>query len=115
MSEQFKAYVTGTSFALTLSKNMIDMLCQMDRFGYTYAGVGTARSLHDRGLAEWAPTSENISDLPPADFRRFRLTEAGRAVIPLLKLSGLYIEYPIYEAVDLPPTQVTIRRKDPQA
>lgn len=88
----FRDYVTGQSFALTLSRRMIDMLCQMDQFGATFGMISTARSLEERGLCEWNPASE--SERSNFEFRRYVLTDAGRAVMPLLKLAGIYIEYP---------------------
>lgn len=114
MSDQFKDYVTGTSFALTLSRRMIEMLCQMDAYGYSYGLTGTARSLSERGLVEWVDR-DKVSTGEYCDFRKFALTEAGRAVIPLLRLAGLYIEYPVYEAVEQPPIEISIRRRDDAA
>lgn len=112
MSEQFKEYVTSTSFALTLSRRMIDMLCQMDHYGSTWGLPGTARGLADRGLCEWMDAAAHVGEEPY--IRRYRLTEAGKAVLPLLKLAGLYIEKPDWpDPVDLPPIEITIKRKEP--
>jgi hypothetical protein len=111
-SEQFRDYVTGTSFCLTLSRRMIEMISQMDAYGSTYGLMATARGLSERGLVEWADKEKYEGDSLPVMFR-FRLTEAGKAVVPLLKLSGLYVEYPALEpAVELPP--IVVRMKDPQ-
>lgn len=42
------------------------------------------------------------------------LTEAGKAVIPLLRMAGLYVTYPpIPSAVDLPPIKVDVKMKEP--
>lgn len=115
MSEQFRDYVTGTSFALTLSKRMIEMLCQMDQYGYAFGHTGTARSLADHGLAEWADKDAVVAGAAYPQFLKFRLTEAGKVVMPLLRLAGLYVQHPeIPPAADLPEPVVTIRAKEPQ-
>jgi hypothetical protein len=58
-SEQFRDYVTGTSFCLTLSRRMIEMISQMDAYGSTYGLMATARGLSERGLVEWAECSDS--------------------------------------------------------
>jgi len=32
----FSEYVTGTSFAISLSRRQIDMLCQLDQYSFSY-------------------------------------------------------------------------------
>src|SRR5262245_28689630 len=115
MSEQFRDYVTGTSFSLSLSRRMIETLCYMDRYGWALSSISTARSLHERGLVEWAhreraDAGESIN-YSTHEYMKFRLTDAGKAVIPLLKLAGLYPEF-APDPVELPPVEVVIRMKE---
>lgn len=98
----FKDYVTGSSFALTLSRRQIEMLCQLDQYGSSYGFLSTFGALVGKGLAE------RRSDTP----EKVHLTDAGKAVIPLIKLSGLYVEYPpLPESVDLPPINVRLKAR----
>lgn len=104
MSEQFKDYVTGGAFHLSLSRRQTEMLCHMDEFGWTWGYLSTASALAAKGLCERVTEGE---------FPKFQLTEAGRAVIPLLKLAGLYTRLDIPEPVELPPIEVTVKLKEP--
>lgn len=104
MSEQFKDYVTGGAFHLSLSRRQTEMLCHMDQFGYSWGYLNTGGALIAKGLCE--RTTEG-------DFPRFGLTEAGKAVIPLLKLAGLYTRIETPDAVELPPIEVVVKRKEP--
>lgn len=98
----FKDYVTGTSFALTLSRRQIEMICQLDQFGSSYGFISTFGALVGKGLAE------RRTDTP----EKVHLTEAGKAVIPLIRLAGLYVEYPpIPEPVELPPISVRLKER----
>ncbi len=114
-TSQFRDYVTGTSFALTLSRRMIDLLCQMDHYGYAFGTPATARSLHDRGLDEWMDREKVEAGHPYPQLLKFRLTEAGKAVIPLLRLAGLYTQFPVDpEPAELPDidVKVTLRKRE---
>jgi len=75
----------------------------MEKYGSSWVNASTFYALQNRGLAErvneFSGLPETVvSSLSP----RISLTEAGRAVIPLLKMAGLYIDYPVRESgVDL--------------
>ena len=100
----FSEYVTGTSSALSLSRRQIDMLCQLDQYGFTYGFLSTCGALVAKGLVE-RPFTEKEGKVV--------LTEAGKAVIPLLKLAGLYVIYPTMpSAADLPDIEVHVKQKE---
>lgn len=102
-ADKFRDYVTGVSFALTLSHRMVEMLSQMDQYGFTWGYVTTGQALIERGLAERGKCS--ITGQPV-----FGITDAGRAVIPLLKLAGLYVVYPERpDPVFLPEPEVRLK------
>lgn len=110
----FKDYVTSTAFNLSLSKSMIDALSMLDQYGNTWCNLMTFRALENRGLVERDLTAN--ADLPN-DLRReispvVQLTEAGRAVVPLLKLSGLYVQYAQREeGAFISPPHVTLKKE----
>ena len=104
MSEQFKDYVTGGAFHLSLSRRQTEMLSHMDQFGYSWGYLSTGGALVAKGLCE------RVTD---DQFPQFRLTEAGKLVIPLLKLAGLYTRLDIPDPVELPPIEIQITRKEP--
>jgi hypothetical protein len=83
---RFADYATSTAFHLALSKPQILCLCQIEQVGGSYMQLGTFRALMDKGLVE------------RLDGAGVRLTDAGRAVLPLLRLSGLYVENSYQEA-----------------
>lgn len=87
-SKIFSEYVQSTAFSLTLSRRMIDSLFFCKRFGIIMTR-STAHSLQSRGLVETVAGD------------RWKLTEAGEAVIPLLKLAGLDVDYG--EPPNIPP------------
>lgn len=85
----FREYVTSGAFKLSLSKVQIDCLCQVEQTGGSWMLVTTFNALAAKGLVErtkveGADGGHLVSGV--------RITEAGRAVIPLLKLAGLYRE-----------------------
>lgn len=99
----FSEYVTGTSFAISLSRRQIDMLCQLDQYDFTYGFLSTCGALIAKGLVERRFDEKE---------GRVVLTEAGKAIIPLLKLSGLYVTYPpIPSAADLPDIEIDVKLK----
>lgn len=100
----FSEYVTGTSFAISLSRRQIDMLCQLDQYSFSYGFLSTCGALVAKGLVERRFTEKEGQVV---------LTEAGKAVIPLLRMAGLYVTYPpIPSAVDLPPIEVNVKMKE---
>lgn len=109
MSNKFKNYVTSTAFSLSLSRNMIDNLCLLDQQDFGYVSSATYNSLYNRGLIEQCQNAH--SDLPETLVNTLsplaKLTEAGKALIPLLKLAGLYVEYP--KGVRLAEVAVSLR------
>ncbi|AOI76077.1 hypothetical protein [Burkholderia sp. NRF60-BP8] len=84
MSDRFRDYVTSTAFSLTLSRRQVEALCQLDQMGWCHGYLHTANALIGKGLCERAEDDGRLV---------FRLTEAGRAVIPMLKLAGLYEKF----------------------
>lgn len=97
---QFAEYVTSTAFNLSLSKRMIEALCWMNHYGNICASTATVRSLEARGLIERKVPNPRRPDGPNDDpdapwiFSGYAMSEAGKAVIPLLKLCGLFTSYP---------------------
>jgi hypothetical protein len=87
---EFADYVTGTAFNLSLSKPQIECLCQIEQTGGSWQLLSTSYALQRKGLIAREFSAGNW---------RMQLTEAGRAVIPLLKLAGLYVQAePVREA-----------------
>lgn len=112
MENKFKDYVTSTAFSLTLSKQMIECLSQLDAQGSTWTKWTTFAALQNRGLVK--RDRDANQDLPESIRNELSpvcmLTDAGRAVIPLLKLAGLYVYYNKREAgVDLPEFKVKLK------
>jgi hypothetical protein len=104
----FRDYVTSGAFQLSISRRQIDMLCQLDQYGASYGFLSTCGALIGKGLVERIQDDES-------GFPRVRLTEAGKAVIPLLKLCGLYMELPpLPEPVDLPEISITVKKREPE-
>lgn len=106
----FKEYVTSTAFKLSLSKVQIECISQIDQLGASWMFISTANALIGKGLIERATQA---NDVPDNEFGgRMKLTEAGKAVVPLLKMSGLYVVFPKWpEPVQLPEPVITIKRK----
>lgn len=84
---QFKEYATATAFQISLSKRMIEMLLYMERDGNIHGLLPlcghwftTAGSLVRRGLAYHQ------------EGKGYQATEAGLAIVPLLKLAGFSIQ-----------------------
>lgn len=97
----FSEYVTGTAFNLSLSRRQIECLSQIDQYGGAWVSLNTFGALVAKGLCERIP-DEELGHMP-----RVRMTEAGQAVIPLLKLAGVYVKYPeIPPPVTLPEIEV---------
>ena len=105
----FREYVTSTAFKLSLSKVQIECLCQIDQLGHSWMLITTFNALAGKGLVERRPAPRG--DDHPAGVT-VGLTEAGRAVLPLLKLAGLYHEIPKWEPpADVPPIEISVKRK----
>lgn len=105
----FREYVTSTAFALTISHRQIEMICQLHKYGHSWLLLNTFGALARKGLVE------RIDDGKDTFAATVRLTEAGHAVIPLLKLAGLFIEFPdLPEPVVLPEIEVMVKRKPAQ-
>lgn len=106
---QFRDYVTSTAFALAISRRQIECLCSIDQLGHTWVTLSTFRALEHKGLVE------RTTNAKPSDLDRFgttvQLTEAGRTLMPLLKLAGVYIDYRFPEPESLPPINVVVKRK----
>lgn len=112
MSEQFKDYVTGGAFHLSLSKRQVEMLCHIDQMESSFGYISTFGALEAKGLTERidVPAPDESPDGVHFACRRVRLTEAGKALIPLIRLAGLYVELPkVPEPVDLPPLNIKIK------
>lgn len=92
----FRDYVTSTVFALTISHRQIQCMCSLHHFGSTWALITTFQALERKGLVERIKQEEQHKE-----GATIRLTDAGRACIPLLVLAGLYVEPP--EWVSNPP------------
>lgn len=102
----FKEYVTSTAFKLSLSKVQIECLSQIDQIGKSWMHLSTFHALSGKGLVE------RIESEYETNLITVTLTDAGKSVIPLLKLSGLYVEIPKWDdPVVLP--EIVITLKDP--
>ena len=109
----FRDYVTSTAFALTISRRQIEFISQLHQFGDSWLLLSTFDALARKGLVERVRSDHNDQIATGATVR---LTEAGRAVVPLLKLVGLLIEYPpMPEPVELPEINVTVKARRPVA
>lgn len=108
---QFRDYVTSTAFALSISRRQIECLCHVDQLGHSWLSLPTYRALEHKGLVERTTESQHSS---LDNFgTTVQLTEAGRHVIPLLKLAGLYVKLPKFpEAAQVPPIDVVVKLKD---
>jgi hypothetical protein len=109
MSNLFREYVTSTAFKLSLSKVQIECISQIDQIGGSWMMLSTYNALAAKGLVE------RIAPATGADHPAgcsVRLTDAGRAVITLLKLAGLYQEIPKWEPpAPMPDLHITVKRK----
>ena len=92
----FQDYVTSTAFSLTLSKNQIACLCAVEQLRGPWGGTtGSSRSILHKGLiSHRSEPDPRHPDNPHAEIQIWELTAAGKALIPLIKLAGLYVEYP---------------------
>ena len=104
---QFKEYVTSTAFRLSLSKPQIECLSQIDQLGTSWMFITTFNALASKGLVE-REAKEEFSE----HGGKVRLTEAGKLVIPLLKMAGLYMVMPTWpDPEPQPDIQVVIRNR----
>lgn len=108
-----RSHVTSIGFALTLSKNMIDLLVCLDHFSgdyhemvsWEYRGgnarvrqfgnyVTSFRALESRGLVymDLKYTGKGTTKLIDHDRTRHRLTKAGKLTVGLLKEADIYQE-----------------------
>jgi hypothetical protein len=102
----FKDYVTSTAFALTISRRQIEAISMLNQYGETWLLLTTIDALMRKGLVE------RVKDEQQDCGQYVRLSEAGRAVVPLLKLAGLLITYPTFDpGPPLPPINVIVTRK----
>ncbi|WP_287804127.1 hypothetical protein [Diaphorobacter sp.] len=109
---KFRDYVTSTAFALTISHRQIECLCQLDHYGSSWMFLTTFAALERKGLAERVATPPSANPNHDKWGSVVQLTEAGRAVIPLLKLAGVAVEFPpLHEPVEQPPINVVVKRK----
>lgn len=76
----FSDYVTSTAFRLSLSGPQVQCLLQIEETGGSWLGHITFNALEAKGLTERYREGDRVG---------VRLTEAGRAVMPLLRLAGL--------------------------
>lgn len=100
---KFSDYVTSSAFYLNLIKRQIEMLCHINNYGFTCGGSGTVNALLSKGLIETEGEQKFYDD-------KVVLTEAGKLLIPLIKLAGLYIEKIVYEApTEIPDFKITVK------
>lgn len=96
----FKEYATGTAFAIALSKPQIECMCQIQQTGGSWRLLTTSYALQRKGLV--------IREFDGS--WHMRLTDAGEALMPLLKLAGLWVDFSIPAAAAIPP--IAVRAKD---
>lgn len=105
----FKDYVTSTAFALTISRRQIEAISMLHKYGKTWLLLSTIDALRRKGLVERV---DALGDEFAGQY--VRLSEAGEAVVPLLRMAGLLIDYPdMPPPVEIPEVEVTIRRREP--
>jgi hypothetical protein len=95
----FKEYATGTAFAISLSKPQIECLCQIHQTGGSWRLLTTSYALQRKGLV--------IREFDGS--WHMRLTDAGEALMPLLKLAGLWVDFTTPAAMPIQP--VVVRAK----
>lgn len=102
MTAAFKEYATGAAFSISLSKPQIECLCQIEQRGGSWAYLMTSHALQRKGLIvrEFDGVKERWS---------MALTEAGAALIPLLKLAGLWVDCTAPEAVAISRAELSPR------
>ena len=106
MSNAFRDYVTSTAFALTISRRQIEAISMLHKYGECWLLLTTIDALIRKGLVE------RVAEKTDCGGGYVRLSEAGRAVIPLLKLAGLLIAYPDFpEPEPGEPIEVIVTRK----
>lgn len=115
MSEQFKDYVTGGAFHLSLSKRQVEMLGHLYQFGSSWGYLSSCNALIAKGLAERVEEEAPAEGASVVGSGKVILSEAGKAVMPLLILAGLYQPWEMPEAIELPPINIQIKRRDPSA
>lgn len=103
-SKVFSEYVQSTAFSLTLSRRMIDALYFCKRYGFIMSR-STLQSLQGRGLIESV-----VEDRHDGPRTVIKLTEAGEAILPLLKLAGLNVDYGEPPVIQ-PPPEVKVKLK----
>lgn len=114
-NDQFKDYVTGGAFQLSLSKRQAEMLSHIDQMGSTWGHLSTFGALESKGLVKRIQSEQAEEGNDSLAFKRVCLTEAGIALIPLLKIAGVYSEIPKHECLELPPPRVTLKGEREQS
>ena len=112
----FSEYVTSTAFNITLSRNQISCLCAVGQMRGPWGGtVGSSRALIHKGLiTHRSEQNPQYPNRPEIQIQIWELTEAGKAMIPLLKLAGLWIEYPkMVQAYPEDVREPMVRLKEP--
>ena len=113
MSEQFKDYVTGGAFHLSLSKRQVEMMGHLHQFGSTWGYLSSCNALVAKGLAERIDGEDRLVDgVVVPNPGTVVLSEAGKAVMPLLILAGLYQPWEVPQAVHIPAPEVRIKRRE---
>lgn len=110
----FRDYVTSTAFKLSLSKVQIECLCQIDQLGHSWMLITTFNALAGKGLVE--RRAPDVGEDHPAGVT-VALTDAGRLVIPLLRLAGLYLDVKRWDAPEQTanPIDIIVTRKSTPA
>lgn len=104
----FRDYVTSSAFVLSISHRQIQCMCEIHQWGASYRLLSTFQALERKGLVERIKSDEKCTD---GAF--IQLTEAGHAVIPLLKLADLYVELkPFLALASAPPQEAVVVLKN---
>lgn len=80
----FSEYATSIAFNINLSGPMIEALCGLDKQMNIWCGDHTVGALVHRGLIERIE----------GNCECIQLTEAGEAIVPLLRLADVYVHNP---------------------
>lgn len=99
MTDAFRNYATSTAFSISLSKRQVEYLLHVaaGSIGYIESGhsLTTGSALERRGLIEKQKLKQKFTDVCGQEkistWIRPKLTEAGEALVPLLRIAGFEV------------------------
>lgn len=88
----FRSYTTSAAFRLSVSHQMIDMLLCIHAGREPIRNSAVANGLAHRGLINWRLEREARN--PLGAIHTYEITDAGRALVPLLEMAGFEAQAP---------------------